>query len=277
MAKKNIISLESKKKKPAVKFSFYIIIIIFIITMGACFAMHMANANINDDEFIKKYFVESNSDTNTSQSNTAALSESTVQNIVNPVPQSEPRDNTYLSSCVFIGDSSVSAIISASQYIPSQNVISSASLSTINSSSITINDKTDSFSNVIKTLNPQNLYIMLGRNEITSLSSDKLIAEYKTLIKNIKSLLPDSKIYILALPPVTQTAEASVPNSEIDAFNSQLLEVANSQSVYFADTNTALKDNNGKLPDNYAENDSLTLNQTAYETICAYLLSHVAE
>ena len=61
----------------------------------------------------------------------------------------------------------------------------------------------------------------------------------------------------------------------IDDYNTRLLEIANKRDVYFVDVNTALKNNEGKLVKEYAEEDGIHLNAQGGQTLLNYVLNHV--
>lgn len=208
-------------------------------------------------------------------------SQATQGPLKNPVPQSQKLDMAYFNSCAFVGDS-LSVGLSAYNILSSDKVIASIGL---NISKIGTEKFATSYGKVnaleaLKKRNPANIYIMLGSNGIAWMSNQSMMSNYISFIDEIKKALPKSKIYILSIPPVTENrekaAENPIKNSAIDAYNSELLKMANSKNVYFVDINTALKNNLGKLDVAKAEKDGMHFKKATYSIMIDYILSHIA-
>ncbi|MGN1037132.1 MAG: hypothetical protein ACI4PX_05105, partial [Ruminococcus sp.] len=93
---------------------------------------------------------------------------------------------------------------------------------------------------------------------------------------NIKAGLPDTKIYIMQLPPVYTDSE-NLTNDIINDYNSRLIQLADSYSVYCIDTNTILKNNTGTLNEQYYSSESDSLTAEAYSAVYEYILTHTAQ
>lgn len=203
----------------------------------------------------------------------------------NPVGMNLPKDDSYINSCVFVGDSIMGGL-SAYGFMDTSRVISCEGISPLR-----INDQTFSTPTygtntaigAVRASNAQNVYIMLGTNGVGYDYGEKMAGCIDDFVKDIKTSMPSSKIYIMSITPVTASREARgsaengrILNSQVDAYNKLLLEVADKWGVYYLDLNSELKDSSGKLPENVS-GDGIHLNKATYETIYEYILSHTID
>ncbi|MGN1037397.1 MAG: hypothetical protein ACI4PX_06450, partial [Ruminococcus sp.] len=196
---------DSKKNKPFVRFNFWLMVIIFGLSFMACFVLYMVAANLDDNFFD----FESSSEIQNSEVSDDDLSEinssgnvpedsetiSSGTSVINPVPESERADDSYFDNAWILTDSTLLDIKFNTSI---KNVIGNSQINAVN-----INEsKVESVYGTItayqnlQIINPENLYIMLG-SDIGESSVDDMINSYSTFIANIKSGLPDTKIYIM--------------------------------------------------------------------------------
>ena len=288
MSNNSMQDFKSKKNRLAVKFRISMVVFIFIMTFVVFFIMHMIDVNINDDKFIRNLYADGSSsvvknDRNSSNSSSDTSNSNTTQ-IINPVPQSAVKSSEYWVGCALVGDVTMLRIADAdAENIPKANVFSASNINieNINSTKISYNGGNDTVINLLKGSDFNNIYIMLGSVGIETLSTEQMLESYTTFLKETKKAMPNAKIYVMSIPPVTEEKEGlqtnGVSNLKVDQFNSELLRIANSETVYFVDVNTTLKGNNGKLPDAFTESDNLTLKSSTYELIHDYILTHCAD
>ena len=175
-----------------------------------------------------------------------------VQKAVNPVPLSEKKDMSYIDSCVFVGDS-LTVGLSSYNVLSYDKVLASIgmNINKVNTEPIKTTAGTVTIKQALLSIKPANIYIMLGSNGVAFLSNETMITEYITFVNDIRADLPDSKIYVISIPPVTAQREITndhpIQNADIDVYNSELLKMANDNNLYFIDLNTALKNNEGKV------------------------------
>lgn len=206
----------------------------------------------------------------------------------NPVPESAPKGDEYIDTCLFIGDSLTSGL-SSYRIVPADRVVSAIgarpdTIETIDMQTVSMEKVVNvKVMDKIKEAKPENVYILLGSNGVSWLDNDVMIQWYESFIGKIKYELPDSKIYVISLTPVgtmkenmTDTEHGKILNSQIDSFNEKLLEMADRSGVYYVDVNSELKGPNGKLPDD-CTSDGMHFNSDTYRKFLAYLLSHTAE
>lgn len=289
MSKNSMQEFKSKKNRPAVKFRISMVMFIFIITLGGFFAMHMIDANVNDDEFIRNLYADESSsvEKNDKKSSNSSddMNSSNTSQLINPVPQSTTvKGADYWEDCALVGDLTMLKIADTdTENIPKRNVFSASNINieNINNTKISYDGGNDTVINLLKGSDFKNIYIMLGSVGIETLSTEKMLESYTTFLQEVKKAMPNAKIYIMSIPPVTEVKEQmqtnSVSNLKIDQYNSELLRLANSEAVYFVDVNTTLKGNNGKLPDAFTESDNLTLKTSTYKVIHDYMLTHTAD
>ena len=282
MAKKKSITRISNKKRgrPKVRFSIWGLILIFGLSFAACFILYMLAANFNDNFFneeFDKVVVEDQDNSSSSEKDKLSDSDgedSTLPDglsVTNPIPESDSADSSFLDKCVLVTDST---LIDMAKYTGLKDVIGSNDLGAASCNTVNIESSygTKTVYEILQVKKPENIYIMLG-SDIGTASIDDMIAEYTTLVKNLRGYLTESDIYIMQLPPAGNDSE-TVNNNLINEFNTKLLSLANTSNVYCIDTNTALKGNDGMIGDGYADIESGKLTEKSYKIIEKYLLCH---
>ena len=119
---------------------------------------------------------------------------------------------------------------------------------------------------------------MFGTETLAKNPPDQSADQFGNLLTSVIATAPESTVYVLSIPPVTEDAEKADPpllNSDIDSYNSKLLDLCNQFNVYYVDTNTALKNNEGKLDRLYALEDGIHLTPEAGQILLNYVLTHV--
>lgn len=105
--------------------------------------------------------------------------------------------------------------------------------------------------------------ILLGTNELGWPNYTTFISKYSGLIDAVWQRQPGIKVFITALPPVSektdQTNSNGVNNANIQKMNGLLKELASTKGVYFIDVPSSLYDANGCLPEE-ASSDGIHLN-----------------
>lgn len=189
---------------------------------------------------------------------------------------------TYFGKCAFVGDS-ISVGLADFQLVPVKNVFAEIGMNIekINTETMKTAYGDVTVLEALKEAKPENVYIMLGSNGIAWLSVSDMISYYSQFVDEIIKELPDTKIYILSVPPVTAERETAdnepILNSEIDKYNSELLKMADKKKIYYVDINTALKGNDGKFPSDMAEKDGMHFVKTTYSVMLDYILSHTVK
>lgn len=281
MAKKKSITRISDKKRgrPKVRFSFWGLIAIFLLSFATCFILYMVAANFNENFFSDEFENVVVKDKNASESiadNSEDISEQSqngqlnTSSVTNPIAQSQAKDESYLGSCCLVTDST---LIDMGKYTGFSDIISSSDLGAANCNTLTIETSygTKTAYEILQTKKPETVYIMLG-SDIAASSVDQMIASYTEFVKNVRGYLTDADIYIMQLPPVSE--DSSADNGAVNEFNTKLLTIANTNNVYCIDINTALKGVDGNISKKFVDSDTGALNEKAYKTIAEYVLCH---
>lgn len=285
MAKKKSITRISDKKRgrPKIRFSFWGLILIFVLSFSGCFAIYMIAANMNEnfwnEEFDKVVVEKKNakvpniddiSDTE-EKSEEKSENEEVRTSVINPISQSEAKDASYLSSCCLVTDSTLLGI---DKFTDLNDVIGSESLSAAGCNSVTIESPYGNKTayEILQAKKPEKVYIMIG-SDISTASVDDMIINYTDFVKNVRGYLSSADIYIMQLPPLRAGAEG-ISNNTVNEFNTKLLTIANTIGVYCLDTNTALKGVDGNISEEYVDLQNGNLNEKAYKKIVEYILCH---
>ena len=95
----------------------------------------------------------------------------------------------------------------------------------------------------------------------------KLIAEYKSMIKAIKQACPDTDIVLCAISPVTRAEKARHPGHwQIPVFNKKLKNLAKKTGTRYFDYTGFLKDSGGYLKAQYSAGDGYHWKSSTYAT-----------
>lgn len=281
-----------RKRRLRLRFNFGTVLFIWFITFLSCFVLFMISANLFglDSDQIPVDSADGDTVSTTTHGTEAATTtlaastaeQVTTQTVVNPVPESDKRSATYFNDCVFIGDS-ITQGLADYQLLPVKHVFAGIGM---NLSKIMTDTITTTYGNVtaveaVRQAQPKRIYIMLGSNGIAWMKQEEMIAQYTALLDALREASPESQIYVLSIPPVTaarETAEEGpITNTAVDSYNSALLALANQYHIRYVDVNTALKGNDGKLPEESASTDGIHFKKATYEIFMDYILSHTGE
>lgn len=273
MEKKRTIQRKSAKKRsrPKVRFNIGVVLVIFFLSIVGCFALYMIAANVNGDFLDNEENTEIITEEQSSETSTEAGKAQKTQSsgISYPLSPSSPKDASYFKECCLVTDSTLLGMASDTAFM---EIIGNAQLNAAGCAEVTLSGST-TVCDSIKSRNPKNLYIMLGSDLGTSSEKD-MINGISALVASVRTACPDTKIYILQLPP-TATETASVTNKLIDSYNQKLLSMAETSGVYCVDTNIILKSVEGGLsPEFSSENGGLS--DKGYAAIKKRILSCTA-
>lgn len=197
----------------------------------------------------------------------------TANTVINPVPACEKADASYYDDAVFIGNT-VLAGLSDYGYSGSAEMFLSDSIDLGNFDTVTISaDGVESgIADAVLRAKAGKVYIMVGIDDIGSeFSFDGL----KTVIDSIEEQT-GAEVYLMSLLPITAENESRLAlNSDIDAYNSALLDLADQINVHYIDVNTAFKGNDGKLSSADAELNGIRLKKSGYERLSDQILTHI--
>jgi len=299
---------KKRRRGPLMKFRVSGLILIWVFSLIGCFGFYMMKRNLHPEEdiWVKKADAAEDSGvsavTTVNPASTTAVNpasgtatdaavsaqqpaETTVTTAaaiskVNPVPECPAQPQDYLVWSAFVGEKGVFDM-KQQGLLQEYNVYASETLTLENYQTeyVMLNGTTI---RILSALNSAKcpIYLMFGTDDLLKLTPQKTLDHFGNLLNQIKAAAPAAEIYILALPPVTAKQEKrkdSLKNATIDEYNSLLLTTANQANVFFIDTNTALKNNDGRLDDAYAQDDGLHLNAEGNQALLSYVLTHVPE
>lgn len=105
--------------------------------------------------------------------------------------------------------------------------------------------------------------LMFGENELGWPSPASFIQKYEELVDAVWARQPQAEIYIVAMPPVTESYSTwelmGVSNVNIQNFNAMMKDLADRRGCHYIDVPKELMTYNGALPDE-ASGDGLHLN-----------------
>lgn len=90
---------------------------------------------------------------------------------------------------------------------------------------------------MVKETNPKKLFIMIGVNSLNTNEDSfyNLVLAYEFLIAEIRTLVPDTQIYIESVLPVVNSVFVVLPNDVIRAFNVQVNRIAQKYGATYID------------------------------------------
>ncbi len=279
MAKKKSITRISDKKRgrPKIRFSIWGLIFIFMLSFIGCFAIYMVAANINKNfwaEEFDKVVVEEHSvkSAETSTDDTEKKPDSKTSNkLTNPIPQSEAKSSSYFDTCCLITDKTLLGIEKCTSF---KDVIGSEALNAAGCNTVTIESTygTKTAYEILQAKKPEKVYIMLG-SDIGTSSIEDMTSNYMEFVKNVRGYLTSADIYLLQLPPVAENG-GKVTNNMVNEFNTKLLTIANMTGVFCLDLNTALKNVDGTISEEFISPETGDLTEKAFKKIADYILCH---
>ena len=124
---------------------------------------------------------------------------------------------------------------------------------------------------------PEIMVITLGMNGISFMDEDSFKTVYTALIKGILEESPDTKIILQSIFPRALHGNenyASITQEMIDTGNVWVQDVARECNVYYLDTQSVLKDENGYLRSEYSVGDGIHISKEGYLVILQYIRTH---
>ncbi len=246
-----------------------IILIVVILVMFFC--QYIYGGKHNDTVKVDDI---SNSDNISSK-----IVEETDENSKNQ-GQNNKVENDYFSDAVFIGDSRTQGLMLytglkdttfyAEVGLQVDTIFTKEYITKPNGENLTIMQDlaTKDFSKV---------YIMLGVNELGWVYDSVFISKYSDIIDAIRSINEDAIIYVQSIVYVTKEKSESdkiYNNTNIERFNSKIIEMCNKKNVKYLDINSCLKDENNCLPSD-ASVDGVHLNKTYCKKWLEYLKENI--
>lgn len=162
----------------------------------------------------------------------------------------------YDADVVFFGDS-ITADSDFSTAFPNQNIIN------LGYGGDTLTGMINRVS-MLQAVAPEKIFLLGGINGLTDANIDQAEKQYKKLVADIRSALPDATLYIQSVLPVSQSKEVTLKchNTTIAAFNTRLEQLAQEQGATYVDLYT-LYEKGGQLNPEFTP-DGVHLLEDAY-------------
>lgn len=277
MANKRSVHRSSAKKRggPRIRFNIWILVAIFALSFATTFVIYMIAANIDDDFFEDRKNVILKQESGISEEAGTSQNEESVtqvqQIVKNPIPESEAADASYFKECCLVTDSTLLGMSDTRM----TDILGSEELNAASVSSVKLSSSygTETVYEILRTKKPKNVYIMLGSDLGTS-SPDDMISAYTTLVSNLRNAIPETRVFVMQLPPVYGDMEKNI---QINEYNTQLLVMSESLGVFCLDTNTEFKDNEGNLNASFYDAAAGTQNKDFYIKMEEYILKHTVK
>lgn len=132
-------------------------------------------------------------------------------------------------------------------------------------------------------LNPSKIFLLIGVNDInkTGETNEAIVENIREIIKRIRNVIPDVKIYVQSLYPVNKYGKNSrrthvfkLDNKRIIAINQLLESFCSSEHIVYIDMFSRLTDKNGELYEEFTI-EGLHLNAAGYRFIAEILRPYV--
>ena len=198
-----------------------------------------------------------------------------------PVPESEPVDNSYFEDAVFIGDSRTDGFMLYSGIGCGTNLTSNglSIFEVTEKKAFTIDGTKYTLLDALGRQQYGKVYISLGINELGYYDDQGFYEAYCQTIDLIRQCQPHAVIYIQGLIPlnedvITQTGGASyLKNDHRLIYTDLMKQVAEEKQVAFLDLNPYFAGEDGQLPAE-ASTDGIHLRKAYCEQWLEYLKAH---
>ena len=198
-----------------------------------------------------------------------------------PVPESEPVDNSYFEDAVFIGDSRTDGFMLYSGIGCGTNLTSNglSIFEVTEKRAFTIDGTKYTLLDALGRQQYGKVYISLGINELGYYDDQGFYEAYCQTIDLIRQCQPHAVIYIQGLIPlnedvIAQTGGASyLKNDHLLIYNDLMKQVAEEKQVAFLDLNPYFAGEDGQLPAE-ASTDGIHLRKAYCEQWLEYLKAH---
>ncbi|MBM6717930.1 hypothetical protein H6B15_14825, partial [Gemmiger formicilis] len=126
---------------------------------------------------------------------------------------------------------------------------------------------------------PAKLYLLVGTNALASGTKDEsFLNYYGRLLDDLKSILPNTKIFVQSILPVRPEVLETSPGMATDhlnTINGSIRDMCAEKGCYYLDLASLFTDSEGALTEEYAQPDGIHLTVSGYNAWVSYLCTHV--
>ena len=213
-----------------------------------------------------------------SQSSVVSSSSSKASSAASSAVSAAKGDTGSFADAVFIGDSLTSGIrdyniaktdgVLASNGMTTRSALT-AQVSVTSGGSLSVPD-------AVTSIKPARIYLLLGANEIQGATGTQgFVNNYGKLVDTLKTAVPQAKIYIQSIFPVTDTYAQStgVTNDQITSLNQALQQLSTQKGATYLDVASVFKASDGSMDSAYAAT-GYNIKKSAYTQWMNYLAAH---
>ena len=186
-------------------------------------------------------------------------------------------DASYYANSVFIGDSRIAGLHDYSGWEDTTFCYKvGLNIYDMMTDTIRTNDGKSTVEDVLSSKQFENVYIMIGINELGIGTVSDFANEYKEKIDIIRSLQPNARIIIMAIMFETKEysdAEDVYNNDNINAKNAAIARLSNGEDIFFLDMNPAVTDESGGVREDISF-DGVHLTAKYYYLWTDFMYSH---
>lgn len=186
--------------------------------------------------------------------------------------------NDFISKCVFVGDSICSGL-KLYDILPAKSVLAQGNVAARNIFDFKFKLDGDELSilSALVNIKPEYIVFSMGMNDVNITSEEAFCDNYSELLKLTESFLPDAKLIVLSVTPVT-TESKFTSNENIDNFNAELkLCLDKTEKWIYVDVTRELKNSANALKTNYNGGDGVHLAPEAYQAILFQLCERMVD
>lgn len=126
---------------------------------------------------------------------------------------------------------------------------------------------------------PAKLYVLVGTNALASgTADDSFLNYYGRMLDDLKSILPNTKIFVQSVLPVRPEVLETSPGMATDhlnTINAAIRDMCAEKGCYYLDLASVFTDSEGALTAEYAQPDGIHLTVSGYTNWVSYLCTHV--
>lgn len=193
-----------------------------------------------------------------------------------PIPVSELRTSFYENSA-FVGNALADGI-ALYGILPQTDVYAKVGIDLDNAYTTAADNASTSVVDQLKSSKFNKVFLCFGESELAAKDTQSFYDKYRELIEKVKEYQQSARIYLVAIPPVTEeVSDSSGSGMTIDNirdYNDTIKELAYDEEVYFADAYDALADNDGYLGSGVSA-DGINLNRDCYIEMLNYIADNV--
>ena len=194
------------------------------------------------------------------------------------LPLSEDAGESYINQIYFVGDSTTYHFHKVGINLSHILIPDSLTLrldSRIDEISVLPYNK--SIAETLKQADASICIITIGVNGADTFSERAFKTYYKKLISSIKNQSTNTRIILQSVFPVAMwysEEKHGITNNGINRINGWIQELAIEEGLYYLDTQSVLKNENGALIEEYEVGDGVHINALGYNKIIEYIRTH---